>query len=258
MSLLKNTIARSLAVTAIASTTLALLLLQNTANAFPVADELDSISNQVVANGYARRDGDSSVFYTESYLDDPMSNTIRAVYRDSNRQPISYKQLNFPPNAKLPDFFEVVDFRRKRGYRVEVNNNIANVKSIRVAEDGSETISSNTDVAIDSKTVIDASFHRYILDYWDQLLDRKTVKINFLQIDRARLVPLKIKNIRCDTSGSTCFRISFDNFLLQGIVPSIYLQYDSASKNLLRYNGIGPITEMNGKAMPIDIVYDYM
>lgn len=234
------------------------LIFQAPANAFPLLNELRPFGEGAIANGYARKNNESSVFYTETYLDDPMSDMIRAVYWDGNRQPISYKQLDFGNDAKVPDFFEVIDYRRKRGYRITVKDNVANVKVLNVASDGSESVRTNKNVPIDSKTVIDAAFHRFVVANWDKLTQGKTIKINFLQIDKARLVPLKIKLDQCDTPASTCFKISFDNFLLQGVVPNIFMKYETSSKRLIRYTGIGPITRMNGKGLPIDIRYEYL
>lgn len=237
--------------------TTALLISPMPASAFPLISELGTYEERALANGYARTGGNSSIFYTETYLDDPMESTIRAVYWDSNRQPIAYKRLDFGVGSNIPENFEVIDYRREMGYRITVKNNIANVKQLKITEDGSETVLKNNNVEIDSSTVIDAGFHRFILADWDNLTRGKTIRIKFLQIDKARLVPLKIKAANCDTPDTTCFKITFDNFLLQGVVPNIFIKYETDSKQLVRYTGIGPITKMNGKSLAVDILYEY-
>ena len=223
--------------------------------AFPDISNLQSYGAGVTANGYARLPAQSLVNYTETYLDDPLSNTIRATYWSSNREIISYKELNFSNNPNIPDYFEVIDYRREKGFRITVNGSVANVKVINTED---EKILLNRDVDIDSSTVIDASFHRFILKYWDRLLNNKPVRVKFLQIDKARLVPLKIKKTNCNTSGAVCFKIVLDNFLLRGLMPSIFMKYDQATQRLIRYTGIGPVTRLNGKAMPVDITYEYL
>jgi len=235
----------------------ALLLCHPQAGAFPQKSQIQPYGQNAVANGYARRGGKSVVDYTETYLDDPMSSTIRASYWDGNREAIAFKQLDFGDNPNVPDFFEVIDYRRATAYRITVNSNLANVKVLKIAEDGSETVTLNKNVEIDSNTVIDAAFHRFVISNWDRLMKGKTVKVQFLQIDKARLVPLKIKKSKCDTPDTACFKITFDNILLQNIVPNIRIKYDS-DKRLIRYNGIGPVTRMNGKGLPVDIMYDYL
>lgn len=240
------------------ATAFALVLFYSPASAFPRVNEIRPYGENVVAKGYARKYNESSVFYTETYLDDPMSNMIRAVYWDSNHRPISYKQLNFGNNPSVPEFFEVVDYRRKRGYRMTISNGIANVKKIIVDANGAETVTRNNNLRIDSRTVVDAGFQRFVVANWDKLMRGKSMRINFLQIDRARLVPLKIKRRKCDTSNTTCFKISFDNFLLQSLVPSVFMKYETSSKRLLRYTGIGPLTKLNGKSLPIDITYEHL
>ena len=234
------------------------LLLWQPATALPLLSEISPYSMNVVANGYASKKDESALFYTEAYLDDPTNSTVRASYWSVNREPIAYKQLDFGDNPNVPEQFEVIDYRRKTAYRVTVNNNVANVKILTVSENGSETIKLDKDVKIDANTVIDAAFHRLIISSWDELTNGKAIKIKFLRIDKARLVPLKIKQTYCDTPDTACFKISFDNFLLQGVVPTIFMQYEASSKRLIHYNGIGPITQMNGKGLPVDIKYEYL
>ena len=70
------------------------LLYQTSVQAFPDRSSLQSFGTGVTANGYARLPEQSLVNYTETYLDDPLSNKIRATYWSSNREVISYKELN--------------------------------------------------------------------------------------------------------------------------------------------------------------------
>ena len=244
-------------VSLLALTTAFILLCQQSAYAFPEKSQLQPFGQGAVANGYARIEGKSLVEYTETYLDDPLNDTIRASYWSSNRELISYKELNFSDNPNIPDNFQVIDYRRERGYRITVNSSVANVKVVDVS-DNNERILLDKDVVIDDATVIDASFHRFVISNWDRLLSGKSVKIKFLQIDKARLVPLKIKATQCDTPGTACFKITLDNFLLQGLVPNIFMKYEVATQRLLRYTGIGPVTKMSGKGLPADISYEYL
>jgi len=234
------------------------MLCQRSVHAFPDKISLQPYGTGVTANGYARLPEQSVVNYTETYLDDPLSNKIRATYWSSNRDVISYKELIFSDNPNIPDYFEAVDYRREKGFRITVIGDVANVQMIDISDTAAEKILLNKNVEIDNSTVIDASFHRFILSNWDRLLNDKSVRVKFLQIDKAKLIPLKIKKTNCDTSGTVCFKIVLDNFLLQGIVPNIFMKYEKATQRLIRYTGIGPVTGLNGKGMPVDIVYEYL
>ena len=226
------------------------------AQAFPRIDDLPAYGQNVMAHGYARSPGESALSYIESYLDDPMNDTIRASYW-SDQEIIGYKKVEFNNNANVPYYFETVDYRRSMGYQVSVRSNTATVRRIFLMSDGSETVNRTRTVEVDENTVIDAGFHRFVLANWDRLLNNKTVRLQFLQVDKARLLPLKITNSRCSIEGAACFKISLDNFILQGLAPKVELIYEKDTKRLLSYSGIGPITMRNGKGMPVEIFYEY-
>jgi len=162
---------------------------------------------------------------------------------------------NFVDNFNVPENFEFIDYRRWRGYRITVTGNTANVKVLKVTPDGTETIRLEKNIKVDSNTVIDAALHRFVVANWKRLTSGKTVRMNFLQMDMARLVPLKMRSIKCDTPNAECFEISLDNLLFQRLVPKTRLTYDSTTKDLLRYRGIGPVTRQSGKALVVDLQY---
>ena len=232
------------------------LLCQSKSIAFPLQSEIQPNDQNGGIYGYARGKNQSAVAYTEVFHDDPLNNTLRVSYWSGNRKAISYKTLTFGDNPKIPNLFEFIDFRDSKAIRITVNGNIANVKSIRLAADGSETVRSEKNVEISANTVIDASFHRFILSEWDRMIAGESMNVKFMRLDKASLVPLVIKRYECDTANIVCFKVSIDNLILQTMLPSFFMQYD-LNKNLIRYNGIGPITKANGKPQTVDISYEY-
>lgn len=233
-----------------------LFMCQATAIAFPLSSEIPAYGENVVAYGYATPDGKSEVEYSEIFQDDPLGNTVRVNYYASDGKVIAYKNLEFGADRNVPEFFEFIDYRRGRGFRLTVNDKTANLLSLKISADGTETVRSNNDIEIDKNTVIDAAFHRFILSDWDSLLAGERRKVKFLRIDKATLIPLKIKRNKCEAPDMICFKISIDNMVLQAMLPNIDMQYDN-NKNLIRYNGIGPITTLKGKPKPVDIIYGY-
>lgn len=211
----------------------------------------------VVATGYAKQPKQSSVTYVETYLDDPLEDRIRATYWSNDQKNIAFKSLDFPAGSNIPSKYELMDLRRSKGYRVSVNSNIADVQTIRIRPDGTRYISKERQIEINENTVIDAGFHRFILANWDRLISGKPMKIKYLQVEKARLIPLKIKKRSCDSSGMACYKIIFDNMLLRTMLPSIFLEYDVNTKRLMRYTGLGPLPDLTGKGMPVDIHYEY-
>lgn len=237
----------------------ALTYLPASSYALTTKSEVMSYGQDSVAIGYARKPKQSDIHYTEAYLDDPFNDTIRASYWSGDKQLIAFKQLTFKANTDQPTYYEFVDYRRAKGYKVIINAaGAAKVETIRLLANGQKKIIRVQDLAVDSNTVIDAGFHRYIVAHWDKLQQGKSVKMNFLQVDKARLVPLKIKKKKCDIPDTACFKVSLDNFLLQGVLPSIRLQYNSNTKQLLSYSGLGPVTQLSGKGQSVTILYKYL
>lgn len=231
---------------------------QVSAYALPAKSEVPPFGQDVTANGYARLPTQSVVNYTETYLDNPLDNTIRASYWSGNRELIAFKKLIFNSDSNVPEYYESIDYRRSKGYRVSVDSNVAKVETIKLGKDGTEIVTRNKSVDVTDKTVIDAGFHRFVVSNWDRLMSGRSVKVKFLQVDKARLVPLKIKKTQCNTPDTACYKISLDNFLLQGVVPAIQLKYDISTKRLISYAGIGPITQLSGKGLPVEVLYEYI
>ena len=211
----------------------------------------------VIATGHAKQTKTPNVSYVETYLDDPLANKIRATYWSTDKKNIAFKSLVFPAGSNIPSKYEIIDLRRARGYRVAVNSNIAEVQKLRIRSDGTQVITKQQKVEINDNTVIDAGFHRFIISNWEHLNSGAPMKIKYLQVEKARLVPLRIKKKSCKVPGTTCFKITFDNMLLKSMLPSIFLEYEIASKRLMRYTGLGPLPALDGKGMPVDIVYKY-
>lgn len=236
-----------------------LLLGQSNASALPLQSEIQPNNQNGRTYGYAQGKKNSADNYTEVFHDDPLNKSLRVSYWSPNRKAIAYKQMVFGETSNVPRLFEFIDYRRGRGVRVTVSNSIANVKSIRRSADGTETIRSDKSVKIDENTVIDASFHRFIVSDWDRLVDGKTIKVKFMRLDKASFVPLKIKRQTCESGSpdNICLKVSIDNIVLETMLPGFYMDYDN-NKNLIRYAGFGPITTAKGKTHTAEINYKYV
>jgi len=90
----------------------ALLFFQKATFAFPDKSELQPYGKGVVVDGFARLSEDSAVEYIETYIDDPLEDTIRATYWSPDQELLSYKKLDFTANWNIPDYYEAIDYRR--------------------------------------------------------------------------------------------------------------------------------------------------
>ncbi len=195
--------------------------------------------------------------YVEYYLDDPVEDVVRATYRSTDGESLATKRLKFAKNGKLPTF-ELLDFRNSSGYRVMPRNDKLLVHTLRLLENNIQAVVDVREVTVVEPMVVDAGFHRFLLQHWDEIGAGKSVRFNFLQVDRARLVPLVVRRAACVKPQQFCVRVSLGNLLLRVLLPSVELTYDKQTKRLLRYSGLGPLPTKSGDAFPVVLSYQYL
>jgi len=224
----------------------------------PAVGQLQSLKENSAVVAYARLRGQSEVTFTEHFHNDPDGDDLTVSYWSPDGTPIAVKNLVFTNGSDIPDY-ELVDYRRNRGHRVTRSGNSLDVAVFRVGVDGERTNIKSFTVDVRDHTVVDAGFHRHILKHWDALVSGKSRRVNFLRVEKGNYLPLVIKRRQCDVKdGSVCFRIALKNFILKNMLPDIKLAYHPQLKRLVRYNGLGPLSKINGKGMPVTISYDYM
>ena len=200
---------------------------------------------------------DGKAGYIEYYLDEPVADVVRASYRSASGNEIASKQLSFTSRSKFPAF-ELLDYRSSSGYRVVPGDEKLRVLSLRLLENNIQAVVESRDVKVVEPLVIDVGFHRFLLSHWDDVAAGKKVRFNFLQVDRARLVPLVITRATCAKLKHYCIRVSAGNFLLRMVLPSVELTYDASTKRLLHYSGIGPLPTKSGHVFPVSLSYQYL
>ncbi len=195
--------------------------------------------------------------YVEYYLDEPLSDVVRASYRSADGKELASKQLNFTEESKHPAF-ELLDYRSSSGYKVVPQDGKLRVLSLRLLENNMRAVVDVREVTIVEPMVVDAGFHRFLLNHWDDIAAGSKVRFNFLQVDRARLVPLIVSRAACSNKRHYCIRVSLGNFFLRVLLPSVELTYDASSKRLLSYSGLGPLPTESGSALAVSLNYEYL
>jgi hypothetical protein len=195
--------------------------------------------------------------YIEYYLDEPVADVVRASYRSATGDEIASKRLSFTSQSKFPAF-ELLDYRSSSGYRVVPGDEKLRVLSLRLLENNMRAVVDTREVKVVEPMVIDAGFHRFLLTHWDNVAAGKKVRFNFLQVDRARLVPLVITRAACIKAEHYCVRVSAGNFVLRMLLPSVELTYEASTKRLLHYSGFGPLPTKSGDAFPVSLSYQYL
>lgn len=234
-------------------------------SAIPAKSDIPPFGENILTTGYARAQSQAPsqtrqlapLQYIETYLQDPTGNKITAIYWSIDQQPIGYKDLTFTGDSTIPDNYEMFDYRRSRGYRVEVSGNMAKIQALMMDNKNNVQVYREKRLSITNNTVIDASFNRVLQNNWDRLLSGKSLRVDFLQADKNRLVPLKIKKTRCKSKQRLCLKISLDNFLLQALVPKLTMEYSLTDRHILYFSGLGPVLTEKGKGFPVSINYKY-
>ena len=207
------------------------------------------------------RDG-KSIRYYETYDHDPGTNSFIVRYWSADGEPVSHKAVNPSAIATIPDI-DFVDYRRSDGFSIRSSADSVDVKRFDFSDPpvyAKRKMKTDAQVALKNTVVVDAGFDRYVLQNWQKLIDGKSGRFSFLQIGKARLVPLKIELTECSvemSAESVCFRLNIANRLLKRFVKPIELAYDRQSKRLLRFAGLGPLKNSKGKGMTVDIRYKY-
>ncbi|MEM7258433.1 MAG: hypothetical protein AAF404_13730 [Pseudomonadota bacterium] len=216
-----------------------------------------TVPDNAIARAAATPHNSGDQVYVEYYLDNPDSNDVRARYFSKEGLPVAQKRLRYAENSDLP-LFEVHDFRNSTGYRVLPMGDRLRIQSLRLLENNLQAVVDVREVPVVAPTVIDAGFHRFLLQHWDEVASGEKVRFNFLQIDQARLMPMILRRISCPRGDRLCIKVELNNYFQRLFVPPVLLTYDAASRKLLNYSGYGPLMSENGMAYPVTLNYEYL
>ncbi len=224
--------------------------------------QLADYQSQAHLTGSATHPESGALLYTETWDDAPGGDAATIRYWAPDGSAIAFKTLDFTDSEFAPTVFQA-DFRNQRGFEVARKRDEITVRNLRLSAEApleSPVRGRATPIAFGEKLVVDAGFDRYVLANWDRLASGRSVRFDFLQTDKARLVPLKIKPKKCAARFDVevrCFSLNIDNLLLSRFVKPITLAYDVTRKRLLRYNGLGQLAGADGKGLVVQIDYRY-
>ncbi|MFT5420601.1 MAG: hypothetical protein ACI9D5_001351 [Candidatus Endobugula sp.] len=112
--------------------------------------------------------------------------------------------------------------------------------------------------------VIDAGFDHYIRANWQALVSGKKLDYQFAVASQLTTITMRIQQDLCakkldsiDYSDVICFKTEPDSLLLRWLLAPIELSYRLSDQQLLRFRGLGNITDKEGDLLKVDIRYDY-
>ncbi len=187
-------------------------------------------------------------YYSEDGLDH------RVVYLSPEKQPIATKTINYRDGYMTPTFSQQA-YMSGELIRVVWSGNDLLMEYSAQGDPVSEK-----KVPVSKPLVIDAGFDHFIRGNWHPLLEGRRLAFYFAAPARLSLVKLVVeKKAACSylTTVDTCFRVNSSNWLVRLLLDSIELGYNSKSKKLSRFRGLGNITDQSGGNINVDIRYRY-
>lgn len=210
-----------------------------------------------ISVAHAKLQDDSGLAYLEYYLDDPSAEEVRAEYRSTDGETIVTKRLRFSPEQSFAEF-EILDYERFKGFRVVPGDHVVQIQTLKLLKNNLRAVVGINNVPARSPVIIDAGFHRFMLENWEALAEGKRVTFNYLLLHKARLIPMVVRKKACADQSQLCLKISLDNILLRHLVPSLRLNYEIASKRLVHYSGPGPLASARGRGLMVNLDYRYL
>jgi len=249
---------------ALISTALILFAPNFSAVAQPAAS-FESAVASAAAIGEARDPSNGELLYIETYADDPLAPRATVRYWAADGSPLAVKILDFTTDEQAPNL-RLIDYRNQRGYTLARGSANLEIRRQRYRNDFSKASNDKLlgRVTTSENLVADAGFNRFILANWQRLSNSGgSARFEFLQLDKARTVGLKLKRKACaQEQGATaaerlCLTLNIDNLLLRRLVKPIRLVYDMNTRRLLRFTGLGQLAGADGKALVVDLQYRY-
>jgi hypothetical protein len=100
--------------------------------------------------------------------------------------------------------------------------------------------------------VIDDGFNSYAATHWDALVAGEYVPIQYLVPSRHRFYHFRIVRVDDDNPDELRLRLQLD-FWFGRFLPHVYVTFDRATRNLVRYEGISNIRDADGDNVRVRI-----
>ena len=248
-----------------------------------VADDSCPYQQGVAIIGVATNASDSTFLYCEYHfftdqdgsaigsvisMDDVAFSTVE--YRDVEQQLIAKKTADFS-KSRLAPAIDQVDFRHNE--KVFIQQQMVSDASEKTTLEVSyhEPVSGNIKkemVDLKDATVVDAGFDNAIRIYWDDILSKKKVILDFVAPVQQTSIALSVKKQslqRCQKLSDAiyieeqhlCIKVKAANVFLNWLVKPIYLVYERSVKRLQTFSGHVNITDNKGEGQEAVITYHY-
>lgn len=193
-----------------------------------------------------------SVLYRESHwlYQDNHVDTRLALYTCPDGRAFARKKVWDRPNAQAPDFqFDDGRDGFSEGVRSKDGKRHVFVRALANAPEQSAAFNTASD------TVIDAGFDAFVRTHWDALADHSALPISFVVPSRLAALGFSVRRVddeRIDGRAARRFRLVLARWY-GSFLPHIDVVYDTMTRNLLRYEGIGNIRGADTRNLDVRI-----
>lgn len=200
------------------------------------------------------RGRDGAILYVESHdvrsvSDRPLSSTT--TYRDPEGRVLAVLTTDFSRDPFAPSYrFE--DRRRAAVEEVEVSPEGVTLG----AGSRRRTLALPADPA--RRLVAGQGLDRYVRDRLDALESGAVLKVSFAIPSRQDAYDFRVRAMPGEAGGPTVrVRVEIASWVLRLFASSLDVEYDRASRRLLRYRGLSNLTDERGDNPEVEITYAY-
>lgn len=124
-----------------------------------------------------------------------------------------------------------------------------------VLDEGGKVTTASEDVT--DPVVSGPSLHGWMLRHWDDLAAGKAVKVRMIVLTRKETFGFELKRVPAP-DGIVAFSMKPTNLLVRLAVAPLRLEFDAATRNVLRYTGrVPPMIVVDGKRTTLDARVEY-
>lgn len=216
---------------------------------------LASAQTQQTFSGRAYKQGTKELVYSEHHTLAYQAGSIQrrtVVYKTPDGKVLATKVSQYGPDKKTPTFlFQAPSL----GYQESVSSKQVGWVVRYQESDKRKAISKQVETP-KLTAVIDAGFDEVVLENWDALMGGDSVPFSFLVPSRQSFIDFTIYKYK-QKGDKVFFKMKIKNTVLSWLLSPIKLEYQSSSKRLLRFSGLGNVPNGDGANHKVDIFYQY-
>ncbi|MCW8194248.1 hypothetical protein F6455_05585 [Proteobacteria bacterium 005FR1] len=219
----------------------------------PPAAAINTAEADIVGEARDRNLGELLYHELHYFSDEGLDHQV--IYRTPDGEVLAEKKLDYTRSDVQPQLNQQ-NFACGESIGVSYAEDALKVSYRPDEQEAVET----AQVERDSELVIDAGFDNLVRRNWQQVTAGDPLTFDYLVPSRFTSYTFRLKNVDCSESaeqGWQCFVIEPASWWLRMLVDPISLTYESSSRRLVEFNGLGNIASADCKYPRVKIRYEY-